>query len=137
MSSSSSPSRLKLWLVALVVFAAAVRLVGLDFDDKHFFHPDERRIAFAIEELSFQPLQLSPHFLAYGSFPFYVVRGVASLLSHVSPGFIHYDGIMMTGRAVSGVIGTLTVLLGSCRFDSSVAANPRVIRRIGQYELAM
>lgn len=111
MSSSSSPNRLKLWLVALVVFAAAVRLVGLDFDDKHFFHPDERRIAFAIEELSFQPLQLNPHFFAYGSFPFYVVRGVASLLSHVNPSFVHYDGIMMTGRAVSGVIGTLTVLL--------------------------
>lgn len=110
-SSPSSPSRLRLWLVALVVFAAAVRLVGLDFDDKHFFHPDERRIAFAVEELSFKPLQLNPHFFAYGSFPFYVVRGVASLLSNVDPNMGHYDGIMMTGRAVSGLVGTLTVLL--------------------------
>jgi YYY domain-containing protein len=94
-----------------VVFAAAVRLVGLDFDDKHFFHPDERRIAMAVEELSFQPLQLNPHFFAYGSFPFYVVRGVASLLSNIDPRMGHYDGIMMVGRAVSGLIGTLTVLL--------------------------
>ena len=111
MSSSSTPSRLRLWLVALVVFAAAVRLVGLDFDDRHFFHPDERRIAMAVEELSFTPLQLNPHFFAYGSFPFYVVRSVASLLSNIDPRLGHYDGIMMIGRAISGVIGTLTVLL--------------------------
>ncbi|MBX3026374.1 glycosyltransferase family 39 protein [bacterium] len=110
-SSPSSPSRLRLWLVALLVFAAAVRLVGLDFDDKHFFHPDERRIAFAVGELSFQPLQLNPHFFAYGSFPFYVNRAVSSLLSNIDPRMANYDGVMMTGRAVSGVIGTLTVLL--------------------------
>ncbi len=103
--------RLRWWLVALVLFAAAVRLVGLDFDDRHFFHPDERRIAFAIEELSFRPLQLNPHFFAYGSFPFYVVRSVSSLLSLVDERLGRYDGIMMTGRAVSGVVGTLTVLL--------------------------
>src|SRR5262245_47674266 len=103
--------RLRLWLIALVVFAAAVRLIGVDYDDKHFFHPDERRIAFAVEELSFQPLQLNPHFFAYGSLPFYVNRAVASLLGNIDPRMAHYDGIMMTGRAVSGVIGTLTVLL--------------------------
>jgi YYY domain-containing protein len=106
-----SPRRLRFWLVALLLFAATVRLVGLDFDDRHFFHPDERRIAFAIEELSFRPLQLNPHFFAYGSFPFYVVRSVSSLLSLVDARLGHYDGIMMTGRAVSGVVGTLTVLL--------------------------
>lgn len=107
----SSPSRLRLWLVALVVFAAAVRLVGVDFDDRHFFHPDERRIAFAIEELSFQPLQLNPHFFAYGSFPLYVVRAVTSLLGQIDPGWRSYDGVMMTGRVVSGIVGTLTVIL--------------------------
>lgn len=106
-----SPSRLRLWLVALVVFAAAVRLVGVDFDDRHFFHPDERRIAFAIEELSFQPLQLNPHFFAYGSFPLYVVRAVTSLLGQIDPGWRSYDGVMMTGRVVSGIVGTLTVIL--------------------------
>lgn len=106
-----SPRRLRLWLVALVLFAALVRLVGLDFDDRHFFHPDERRIISAIEELSFRPLQLNPHFFAYGSFPFYVVRGVTSLLSNLDERVGRYDGIMTTGRAVSGVVGTLTVLL--------------------------
>jgi len=112
MSDPHGPARQwRLWLVAIVVFAAAVRLIGLDYDDRHFFHPDERRIAYAVGEMSFQPLQLNPHFFSYGSFPIYIVRGVSSLLSNIHPGWGNYDGAMMTGRAVSGVAGTLTVLL--------------------------
>lgn len=101
----------RLWLIAIVVFAAAVRLIGLDYDDRHFFHPDERRIAYAVGEMSFQPLQLNPRFFSYGSLPIYVVRGVSSLLGNIDPRWANYDGVMMTGRAVSGVAGTLTVLL--------------------------
>ncbi len=113
MSEPHSPPlhRLRLWLIAVVVFAAAVRLIGLDFDDRHFFHPDERRIAFAVEELSFKPLQLNPHFFAYGSFPFYVTRAVTSLLGLFDARLGHYDNVILTGRAVSAVIGTLTVIL--------------------------
>lgn len=117
----SSTRRLRLWLVALMAFAATVRLVGLDYDNRHFFHPDERRIAFAVGELSFQPLQLNPHFFNYGSFPIYIVRGVTSLLSNVDPRLAGYDSVMRTGRVVSGVAGTLTVLvlvvLGARRYD--------------------
>src|SRR5215470_18285028 len=102
---ASPVRRLRLWLLALVVFAAAVRLIGVDFDDRHFFHPDERRIAFAVEELSFRPLQLNPHFFAYGSFPLYVTRAVTSVLGQFNENLAHYDSIILTGRAVSAVIG--------------------------------
>jgi YYY domain-containing protein len=88
-----------------------VRLIGVDFDDRHFFHPDERRIAFAVEELSFRPLQLNPHFFAYGSFPLYVTRAATSLLGLLDERLGHYDNIIRTGRTVSAVIGTLNVLL--------------------------
>src|SRR5215472_1218173 len=108
---SDQVSRLRLWLIALFVFAAAVRLIGLDFDDHHFFHPDERRIAFAVEELSFKPLQLNPHFFAYGSFPLYVTRAVTSLLGQFDERLAHYDSIVLIGRAVSAIVGTFTVLL--------------------------
>jgi YYY domain-containing protein len=108
---SAPAHRLRLWLIALVVFAAAVRVIGLDFDDRHYFHPDERRIAFAVEELSFKPLQLNPHFFSYGSFPIYVTRAVTSVLGLFNERIAHYDGIIITGRAVSAVIGTLTVIL--------------------------
>jgi YYY domain-containing protein len=108
---SAPVRRLRLWLIAVVVFAAAVRLIGLNFDDRHFFHPDERRIAFAVEELSFSPLQLNPHFFAYGSFPLYVTRAVTGLLGVVDQRMGHYDNVILIGRAVSAVVGVLTVIL--------------------------
>lgn len=111
MTSESPPKNRRLWLIALVVFAAFVRLIGLDWDDRHFYHPDERAIAFAIERLSFSPLQLDPDFFAYGSFPFYVNRAVSSLLGLIDPSWGRYAHIIHTGRAVSGVIGVFTVLL--------------------------
>ena len=118
----SSTRRLRLWLVALMAFAATVRLVGLDYDDRHFFHPDERRIAFAVGEMSFQPLQLNPHFFNYGSFPLYIVRGVTSLMSNLDPRLAGYDGVMRTGRVISALAGTLTVLvlvvLGARRYGT-------------------
>lgn len=106
-----SADRLHLWLIAILVFAAVVRLTGLDFDDHHFFHPDERRIAYAVEELRFRPLQLNPHFFAYGSFPLYVTRAVSSTLGLLHTRLGSYDNIVLTGRAVSAVVGTLTVFL--------------------------
>src|SRR5271169_4765479 len=103
--------RLRLWVIALVAFAAAVRVIGVDFDDHHFFHPDERRIAMAIDELSFKPLQLNPHFFSYGSFPLYIVRGVTSALGAIDPPLRNYDDVIVTGRLVSALAGTLTVVL--------------------------
>src|SRR6478752_6968955 len=108
---SAPVHRLRLWLIALVVFAAAVRLIGLNFDARHYFHPDERRIAFAVEELSFSPLQLNPHFFSYGSLPIYVTRSVTSLLGLFDENMRHYDNVIVAGRAVSAVFGTFTVIL--------------------------
>jgi YYY domain-containing protein len=111
MTSESTHRTRQLWLVALVAFAAVLRLIGIDWDDRHFFHPDERAIAFAIERLSFSPLQLDPDFFAYGSFPFYVNRAVSSLLGLIDPSWGRYAHIIHTGRALSGVLGVLTVLV--------------------------
>ena len=101
-----------LW-VGLFLLALAVRLVGLDFDQNHFFHPDERAIGDAILKLSFHPLQLNPHFFAYGSLPFYLTKALSSLLATLSgrDWFASYDGVVHVGRFLSALAGALTVLL--------------------------
>jgi YYY domain-containing protein len=100
-------------LALVFLVAAAVRVVGLDFDQNHFFHPDERAIGEAITRLSFRPLQLNPHFFAYGSFPFYVTRAAASTLAAVTqrPWFASYDGVIHLGRFLSALWGALTCVL--------------------------
>ncbi|HEX9147521.1 MAG TPA: hypothetical protein VF958_00035, partial [Thermoanaerobaculia bacterium] len=98
-------------LLALFGFALLVRLYGLNWDQRHFFHPDERAIAMAIERLSFIPPQFNPHFFAYGSFPLYVTKVVTALLGNVSGWFTGYDGIIYVGRALSAIWGAATVVL--------------------------
>ena len=109
---SASPRWL---LLAVATSALVIRLVGLDFDQNHFFHPDERAIGDAILKLSFHPLQLNPHFFAYGSLPFYLTKAVTSLLTQVSgrDWFSSYDGVVHAGRFLSALAGALTVLLVS------------------------
>ncbi len=110
---SSSARRISAGLTGLFVLALVIRVVGLDFDQGHFYHPDERAIGDAIQRLSFRPLQLNPHFFAYGSFPLYVTKAVTSVLAAATgrPWFNSYDGAVHAGRLLSAVWGALTVLL--------------------------
>ncbi|HQR45943.1 MAG TPA: DUF2298 domain-containing protein, partial [Thermoanaerobaculia bacterium] len=98
-------------LLAILALAIAVRLFGIDFDERHYFHPDERAIANAVLRLSFQPLKLNPEFFAYGSFPFYVTKAVTAPLSLVNPWFRSYDGAILVGRVLSALWGAAAVLL--------------------------
>jgi YYY domain-containing protein len=100
-------------LLGLFAAALLLRVIGLDFDQNHFFHPDERAIGDAILKLSFRPLQLNPHFFAYGSLPFYLTRGLSSLLAALSgrDWFASYDGVVHVGRFLSALAGALTVAL--------------------------
>ena len=103
--------RFRLALVLLFAGAMAVRVFGLNWDEGHNYHPDERRIVEAIHQLSFSPLQLDPKFYAYGSLPFYVTRVVCSLLGNAFPWFLSWDGILLTGRVLSATWGSLACVL--------------------------
>jgi len=98
-------------LLGIVALALAVRVYGLDFDQGHFFHPDERAIASAVLKLSFSPFRWNPEFFAYGSLPFYVTKAVTAPLAALKPWFASYDGALYTGRALSALWGAATVLL--------------------------
>lgn len=108
---NSSWANPRLWLLAVVLLAAALRLVHIDWDQNRHFHPDERAVTMAVMRLSFSPLQLDPDFFAYGSLPIYMAKATSSLVAWVDPWAATYDGIIYYGRALSAVIGTLTVLL--------------------------
>ena len=125
-------NRYRWLLLALVLFATGVRLYRLDWDQYHFYHPDERAVAQAVERLSFRPLQLNPRFFNYGSLPFYVTKTVTSTLDTVSGWFggrerwfSGYDGAIITARALSAVWGALAVLvlalLGARLYDRRAA----------------
>lgn len=107
------PSRRRYALLLGLLFTAALvpRLFGLTWDQGHNYHPDERRIVEAVRELSFSPLRLDPKFYAYGSLPFYVTRAASSLLGNVSPWFLGWDGVLLTGRVLSALWGATGCLL--------------------------
>ena len=114
----------RLWMLVIVGFAAAVRLTHIEWDQNHFFHPDERAVVSAVQRVTLRPLQLNPQFFAYGSLPIYVARIASGVVAFVDPHASTYDGIIVQGRRVSAVFGALTVfvliLLGTRLYDRSV-----------------
>jgi YYY domain-containing protein len=98
-------------LLAVTLVAWLVRAYGWNYDQSRHFHPDERRIAEAVTQISFHPLQLDPNFFAYGAFPFYVTRAVMGLLGLWDRDFLGYGSAILTGRALSALWGAATVFL--------------------------
>src|SRR5215471_14039183 len=99
-----------LWVILFLV-ALSVRLYRVDWDQHHFFHPDERAIGFAVERLSFRPLQLNPHFFAYGSLTLYVIKGATSVLGEFHHALRGYDSSIFAGRVISALLGALTAAI--------------------------
>ncbi|HEV8269522.1 MAG TPA: glycosyltransferase family 39 protein, partial [Thermoanaerobaculia bacterium] len=105
------PSRFRARLGLLFGVALAIRFFGLTWDGGHHFHPDERAVVDAVMRLSAHPLDLNPHFFAYGSLPLYLTRGAMAVLSVGSPWFATYDAAFLVGRALSALLGAATAVL--------------------------
>lgn len=167
-----SPAKLhRPFLLLLLIVGAALRLYGNNWDDNHHLHPDERQITMVVSRLGMPPLEqwlsfftppplsspseenpnffdaetstLNPHFFAYGSLPFYMLRLATHLLT-VPADLAHhlaswpslaefleglrrmsdYDHITLVGRALSALIDTaviyLTYLFGKQVYDRRV-----------------
>lgn len=102
------------WVLGIILFVGGIfRFYNLNWDDGHFFHPDERNIALAVTRIHFFD-QMNPEFFAYGSFPMYLYRAAADVVVAVTgnPSWVSDWGkINLVGRYFSAFFSTLTIFL--------------------------
>ncbi len=106
-------------LASILAAAAALRLAGLDWDQGRHLHPDERFLSLVLTELRpapdlwtyFDPARspLNPFnhgidFFVYGTFPLFLVEGLARALGREG-----YDAAYLVGRALSALFDVGTV----------------------------
>jgi hypothetical protein len=113
-------SREALLLAAILVAAAALRLFGLNWDDGHWLHPDERQIYFvaggldwphSLTEALSPDSPLNPRFFAYGSLPIYLLKLVTALLAPLWPALRTESNLHLVGRPLAVLFDLGTVYL--------------------------
>lgn len=110
-----------LLLIGILIVGAYFRLVGINWDESHHLHPDERFLTMV--ETGIAPVKslaeyfntgvssLNPHnrgfgFYVYGTLPLFLVRYTAEWLNQTG-----YDQVFLVGRFLSATVDLLTVLL--------------------------
>ena len=109
-------------LAVILVFAAGVRLYGLNWDNNYHLHPDERFLAIVASKITFptdpfayfdtRRSPLNPYNardvdgFAYGTAPLFLARAIGDRI-----GMATYDGIPAVGRWFSALTDVGTVLL--------------------------
>ncbi|MBI5351288.1 MAG: helix-hairpin-helix domain-containing protein [Chloroflexi bacterium] len=108
--------KVNLLLVLILLAGAFFRFTGLNWDDNHHQHPDERFISMVADQIRWSgveqyldsgisplnPLRFGSY--TYGMFPLFFTRAVAEWL-----GMTNYDSITLAGRAISGLFDLLAV----------------------------
>lgn len=100
-------------LVCIVLLGAFFRLEHIQWDQGLGFHPDERNIALAVQEVSF-PQQFNPKFYAYGTVPIYAIRFIAQTLqsfTHSTDWTQDIGHITLIGRLLSCAASIITIPL--------------------------
>lgn len=100
-------------LFTVCCFGAFFRFYNLNWDQGHFFHPDERNIAAAVSQIHFFG-QLDPKFFAYGSFPIYLIRSAGDsigFLTNNSRWVYDWERINLISRGISALLSSLTIIL--------------------------
>jgi YYY domain-containing protein len=110
-----------LLLLAILIIGAALRFTGLDWDDSKHLHPDERFLTMVENSLdwpeslkeyfdtSLSPL--NPYNRGHGSFVYGVLPVFITKAAGQLTGLTGYDGVYLAGRAVSGVMDLICVVL--------------------------
>lgn len=92
--------------IAIIILLLYVRFVGLNWGLPYPFHPDERNMAIAVQDLQCDTLGadcLNPHFYAYGQLPLYIAR--------LFPNSSSFVGATMALRLISALSSLATVYI--------------------------
>jgi len=108
-------------LAAVTGLALALRLFGLDWDQGHHLHPDERFLSIVLTQIRpptdlamyfdpatspYSPFNQGVEFFVYGTLPIFLVDGLSRLLDMQG-----YDQAYLVGRAASAIADTGTVVV--------------------------
>jgi len=99
------------FFAVLVLTAAFFRFYNLNWDQSHFFHPDERNIDNAVSGIVFFS-QMNPNFFAYGGFSIYLYKAASILVYFISKNsswISDWGYINIIGRFFSAFFSTLTI----------------------------
>lgn len=110
-------------LLLILILAAILRFVGLDWDDGYYLHPDERFMVMVTVDTAW-PDSISQYFdsatsplnpynsrhatFVYGTFPLFLTKAISTLFGTDVYGEVH-----LAGRALSALADTGTVFLAA------------------------
>jgi len=119
-ASQHSQVLIKFLPALIVVVALALRLYGIDWDQGHLYHPDERALLMHVEEINFSSTTnlgdlldknkspLNPAWFPYGSFPLYLLKLVESVVEIWTD--LDVFELRIPGRILSALADTGTVI---------------------------
>ena len=125
--------RQALLLALILAVGAALRFYGLNWDEGHWLHPDERQIYFIVLNLDWPSSltealspssPLNPGFFAYGSLPIYLLKAVASLVKLVWPAFWLQEDLHLVARPLAALFDLGTIYL-TYRLARRLLPSPR------------
>ena len=107
-------------IILILAAAAVLRFRGLNWDDGHWLHPDERQIFFVVMDLDWpsslaealsSESPLNPHFFAYGSLPIYLLKLVVTVLQPLWPALRDEGNMHLIARPLAVLFDLGTIYL--------------------------
>ena len=102
--------KFKIIFLLILGLSFAFRIIGIDWDQKHHLHPDERMLVMVTQQISLpsnisqlftQQSPLNPKFFAYGSLPMYLLKAVSALTGFLAgQKWTGYDYLPYVGRVL-------------------------------------
>jgi len=113
---SFQKNRTSIIILFLLIVGYFLRFYNLTWGAPYFFHPDERNIASAVSQMTF-PINLNPHFFAYGGLPIYVIFFSGTILNLIQSTFqpvaslnqVNFENAIMISRFYSALFSTLLI----------------------------